>query len=234
MKYLGGKSRLAGKFSNILNDAISRSKGNFYEPFVGGFNIVPHIDKFNGKIICSDIHSGLIFLYKSLDGGWLPPDNLSRDLYDQLKVNKRQDDALSVFTSFACSFGGKEWGGFANDGKGLRNYCKEGKSNLLKKLPHIKRCHFKNCSYSDLVIEPNSVVYCDPPYKNTTGYKTGDFDSDSFYNWCEQIVASGSEVFVSEFSAPDHWQVVWEKDRKISVDISNYKTKTDKLFKVLI
>jgi DNA adenine methylase len=47
-------------------------------------------------------------------------------------------------------------------------------------------------------ILPNSVIYCDPPYKGTAGYLS-DFDHDKFWDWAR---SQPYPVFVSEYTAP--------------------------------
>ena len=56
----------------------------------------------------------------------------------------------------------------------------------------------------------NMLIYCDPPYKSTQRYSTGQFDSELFWNtmrkWSEQNV-----VFISEQIAPSDFEIVWTK-----------------------
>lgn len=52
------------------------------------------------------------------------------------------------------------------------------------------------------------MIYCDSPYQGTTGYKTGTFDHDKFFEWCREMKAKGNVVFVSEYDAP--FECVWQ------------------------
>ena len=54
---------------------------------------------------------------------------------------------------------------------------------------------------------------CDPPYQNTTGYKTGYFDHEKFFDWCREQ-AKNNLVFVSEYTAPDDFIEVWSGEVK--------------------
>ena len=45
----------------------------------------------------------------------------------------------------------------------------------------------------------HSVIYCDPPYVNTKGYRNN-FDHKVFYSWCEQ---QKQLVIISEYEMPD-------------------------------
>ena len=64
-----------------------------------------------------------------------------------------------------------------------------------------------NLSYEQVQIESNSVIYCDPPYMDTTcsQYKCV-FDHDRFHRF-----ALEHDAFVSEVSVPDGFRIVWSK-----------------------
>lgn len=64
----------------------------------------------------------------------------------------------------------------------LRHYIDECMSDILQQLETLKDVDFRCCSYDDLQIPEKSVIYCDPPYKDTKRYDTIDFDYDKFYN----------------------------------------------------
>ena len=75
---------------------------------------------------------------------------------------------------------------------------------------------------------------CDPPYAGTSGYKTGAFDHDKFFEWCREQ-AKNNILFVSEYNAPDDFVEVWCGEVKTNF-ASQRKTAThnavEKLFKV--
>lgn len=55
-------------------------------------------------------------------------------------------------------------------------------------------------SYEQVVIPPDSVIYCDIPYENTNKYnKAEDFDYERFYTWAE---SQTSPVFISSYQMP--------------------------------
>lgn len=43
--------------------------------------------------------------------------------------------------------------------------------------------------YRDVEILPGSIIYCDPPYRETREYCKQTFDYESFYDWCEKQTA---------------------------------------------
>ncbi len=228
MQYLGGKARLAKRFAHILDAALVEKGGRFAEPFVGGFNLVRNLENVR-EATCSDIHAGLINMYNELKRGWVPPSSITEEQYKKLKAAKGLDP-LSVFASFACAFAGIEWGSYERSGD--TNFAAVGRRSLLRKKEYMEQVEFQSCSYTQLLLEEPSVVYCDPPYANTTKYKTGDFDHKGFYQWCEDLVRDGHAVFVSEFSAPEYWEVVWEIERKIKINPTKNHKRIDKLYKV--
>lgn len=237
MQYLGGKSRLAKKFGPILDEALSDERfcGRFIEPFTGGFNLVPALKNIR-EAWCCDIHPGLITLYRAIqDGSFVPPDTLSKAEWEELRRAGDWSNPLTAFAAFGCSFGGKEWGGYATNKAG-RNYAAGAKRLLKKKFSGVfDQVTFRVNDYRTWPMYcPPAVIYCDPPYQRTTGYRTGDFDHKHFFSWCERRSSEGHAIFVSEFSAPDHWEVVWQLERKITVRAdSRYTTKIDKLYKVV-
>lgn len=221
MQYLGGKSRIAKHIAPFVQQALVQKDGKLLEPFVGGFNIVPAIEA--QSVVCSDIHEGLICLYRALVDGWLPPSSLAEEEYQELRRVSDWGNPLTAFAAFGCSFGAKEWGGYARSGR--RNFALAAKKSLLKKLAYMDRCKFYARPYWQWRPK-NCVVYCDPPYKDTTRYKTLPFDHVAFYRWCEEASLNGCIVLVSEFYVPSHWQVIWRATRHIMVTGKKQSPKT--------
>jgi len=211
MKYMGSKNRHANELLKlILKD---RSLDQIYvEPFVGGFNM---IDKVSGPRIGADIHTYLISLFKGIQDGWIPPDTISECEYLSIKNNPQNYDPILVgFVGFGCSYSGKWFGGYArgNSANGAaRNYCLESKNNIMKQANLIKGVDIRLCSYEKLEIPDNSIVYCDPPYANTTKYKD-QFDHTKFWNWVRKLSVSGHKVFISEYTAPFDFKCIFEKE----------------------
>lgn len=70
----------------------------------------------------------------------------------------------------------------------------------LQRLENITRY---NCSYDEIEIKPNSVIYCDIPYRNTEGYEefgSSNFDYEKFYEWANR---QKEIVFISEYNMPE-------------------------------
>lgn len=231
MKYVGGKSKQAKHILPII--LKDRKEAQYYvEPFAGGFNMITKVD---GLRIANDINEYVIALFKAIQDGWTPPDSITEEEYKEIKNNK---DAfpkhLVAFVGFACSFGGKFFGGYARTSKGnatkKRNYALESKKNILSNIDNLKDLIIENKDYRELVIPSNSIVYCDPPYDKAIGYGV-EFNSEEFWEWVRKLVKDGHTVFISEYSAPDDFIVVWEKEYASSLDLNTGgKRNTEKLF----
>lgn len=229
MRYMGGKSRIGKKLGAILNEYLD-GKLDFVEPFVGGFNIVPHIQT-TGRIECGDANGALIHLYRAIQDGWTPPENVSEEEY-QLAKTLPDTDPQKAFCGIGCSFGGKWFGGYARDGK--RNFAKNCHNALAKKAEHIKRAGLWNCDYFEIwnYDMPQSVIYCDPPYEGTTRYDGAKgFNHAQFWDWCAHM-ARRHYVFVSEYRCPISHRVVFEKEQTTTVsrDKMKYAKATEKMF----
>lgn len=210
MKYMGGKSKLAKYLLPII--LKDRKEGQWYvEPFVGGCNM---IDKVDGPRIGNDIHKELIAMFIALQNGWIPPDEVSEEMYKDCR-NRKYEDHIVGFVGFACSYAAKWFGGYArgktNKGE-PRNYASEGKRHLLKQKPCIDGVQFFNKQYWELDIPPNSLIYCDPPYHGTTKYCIGQFDHERFWDWCLKMGKDGHTVYISEYSMPSSFKCVWHKE----------------------
>lgn len=57
-----------------------------------------------------------------------------------------------------------------------------------------------SCSYDEVDIKPDSVIYCDIPYRSTAKYNDINFDYDKFYDWC---LAQTQPLFISEYEMPE-------------------------------
>lgn len=86
-----------------------------------------------------------------------------------------------------ASFGGKAWGGYGFRRDSNKSHYLASLTNFLKEIPIIKKANFSNLSYDNLEFLPGSFIYCDPPYKGTTGYNNKNFDHDKFYQWARAL-----------------------------------------------
>jgi len=147
---------------------------------------------------------------------------------------------LTAYCATSLSFGSKWFGGWVNKyGENKRKKdgtlpCRqlESKRSVLKQIPNIKSVDFRHSSYSELEIPDNSIVYCDPPYADTTKYKD-DFNHDNFWQWCRDMTKKGHTVFISEYNAPDDFECMWEKEVKTILNKNSQSDiRIEKLFRL--
>lgn len=229
MQYFGGKARIAKDIAAILNIYLQDGRWRYVEPFCGGLNVSQYINPARTRILL-DFSLELITLYKAVQQGWTPPESISEERYNELKAQP-EITAEKAFAGFACSFSGKYFGGYARNNRG-RNYAKDGWNSLKRKFANLgpdaifMQQNFLEASWS------GCVIYCDPPYSNTTGYKAaGAFDSDAFWQKVRELSADNL-IFVSEYSAPEDFIEVWRKEVKLEIrDGKNQrKDRVEKLF----
>ena len=225
MQYMGSKNRIAKHLLPIMNK--DRENRVWVEPFVGGANM---IDKVNGKRIGNDSHKYLVALLKALQKGWVPPTEISKENYYDIKnYPDKYTDELVGFVGFLCSFGGKWWGGYAFNKKN-DNYADRGSRVLTKQAKNFAGIEFICGNYLEMTIPQNSLIYCDPPYRGTTKYKDA-FDSNAFWQWCRDAANEGHLVFVSEYHAPDDFICVKEIEHKTILDKNSQYKRIEKLFR---
>ena len=228
MQYMGGKSRISKQIAEVLNSVISKD-APFVSLFCGSCAIESKVQA-DVKIL-NDKHPYLIAMWQALQNGWTPPDVVTKEEYYRVKANMDENPALTGFIGFGCSFGGKWWGGYAKDKRG-DDYCGQAKRGLLKDLVGIQSATFTCLDYRDVEIPDGAVVYCDPPYVNTTGYTTGQFDTDEFWDYMRQL-SKRCDVYISEESAPDDFECIWSKEKVRTLEKSDNvgRVKVEKLFK---
>ena len=237
MKYVGSKNRFSKELAPIIQGYITENTIGYLEPFVGGANMIDKI-QCNNKIGC-DIHEELIELLKYAQNNYVNlPDTITEEEYYKVKNNKSNYPKWYVgLVGFCATFGSKYFGGYAraykNDGVTLRDMPNEAIRNLKKQSPNLKNIKFYNCNFLDLPKDKikGYVIYCDPPYRNTTKYKTDDFPYEKFYDWCREL-SKDNIVLISEYDMPKDFKCIWVKETKIGLDSNRIKldSRTEKLF----
>ena len=196
------------------------------EPFMGSGKVISQV---KGPRIGNDINNELIALFKKIQEGYEPPKELSEDQYYHIKKNQDEySEELKGFVSFGCSFGGKRWNGYAKNARN-DNYCYNSYKSIMKLKQGLIGVELFCTDYKNLIIPERSLIYCDPPYRSTTGYGFN-FDHEEFYEWCKDKVKEGHKVFISEYEAP--FSVVWSKKINGTLNRNQITKKIEKLYKV--
>lgn len=227
---MGSKAR----FKKQILQKINTENRVYVEPFAGGMNMIDGVH--NAKMrIANDSNKYLISMFQALYFGWVP-EKITKNQYLQLK-NLNGPDYLIGWAGIACSYSGKWFGGFADTvstQQGLRDYQDESIRNALKQIQNLKDVLFVSNSYDQLDIPSDAVIYCDPPYAGTTGYKDS-FDNDKFWDWVREK-SKKNDVFVSEYNAPDDFKCILEIQTKSSLSANGSsggsRCSTEKLFTI--
>jgi len=172
------------------------------------------------------------------------PSTISKWTYNDVKKDvKNHVDFYKPWyiglVGFCASYNGKWFGGYAKDTLTMigttRYYINEAIRNLIEQSKYLHGIDFvalKDYSEITNVIYPlqNAVIYCDPPYKGTTGYQSKDFDYERFYNWCREMTAYGHTVLVSEYQMPEDFECIWQQELKCTLDHNSRSNRIEKLF----
>ena len=248
MKYMGSKNRIA---KHILPIILKNRKENQYyiEPFVGGANM---IDKVSGKRIGLDLNPYLISLFKGLQDSEDLIFEIDKELYDKARTQYNNEiKGLNIignrFSSFELGWigfmasangrffeGGYSGKSITKDGL-TRDYIKESINNILKQKENLIDIDFFNKDYRDFNYPNNSIIYCDIPYKDTKAYSfSKKFNYEEFYDWVRNMNNKGHEIFISEYSMPNDFKIIWEQEVKSSLSANNIsggnKTSIERLF----
>lgn len=219
MQYFGGKAKIAKELSSVLNKYLVGNDKPFIDAFCGSCNVISKIDDKRIRI-ANDKHKELIAMWQWVQqmGVDRLPTNVSRELYYYIKTSTTSPDWLKGFVGFGCSFAGKWWGGYGECKRGY-NYAKGSANSLGRKMVGLKDVSFTCGNYFDIAIPAvPSIIYCDIPYKNTTGYSIGAFNHEQFYAWAYSMKALGHIVLVREYEMnvdeAMKENIVWRKESK--------------------
>jgi DNA adenine methylase len=191
--------------------------------------------------IASDAHPALMALYAALRQGWVPPVSVTEEEHRDAR-HLPDTDPLKGFVGFGASYGGKWFGGYARGVErreqrstygNVRNYAAEAARSLAGHMSNTAHWHFECCSFLDHLPGPMpGLIYCDPPYADTTEYSIL-FDSTAFWRRAHEW-AQFVPVYVSEFSCPVSAELVLEIPRnRMSGSGGSGDQCVDRLFKVL-
>ena len=85
----------------------------------------------------------------------------------------------------------------------------------LQSLQSLQRLQTTQKDYRKITIKPNSVIYCDIPYRGTCSYDGhggGGFDYEEFYDWAN---SQTEPIFISEYSLPDNrFECIYEQKKR--------------------
>ena len=102
----------------------------------------------------------------------------------------------------------------------------------LQSLQSLQNLQITNVDYREVDIIPTpieeTIIYCDPPYKNTAAYKEGGFNHNEFYDW---LRGSKYKIYISEYALPQDFTCVYEMEHRSTLSATNNSKKTvERLF----
>ena len=228
MQYLGGKSKIRKQIAAFL-ESLRKPNQVYFEPFVGGGWV---LQEMSGKRVASDGNLALITMYKALQDGWIPPDFVSEDEYNQVKLDCDKNSPMLAFCGFGCSFAGKWFGGYARS-EGKDCYAATSKRSLMKQLPLIKDVEFVQGLYNEHSPE-GMLIYCDPPYSNTTQYGAfSGFDHVAFWEKMREWSLNNT-VVISEYTAPDDFVCVKEMTSQMGLSVGDKNSRPKRIEKLFM
>ena len=96
----------------------------------------------------------------------------------------------------------------------------------LQSLQSLERLEVFRGDYKSVPVLPDSLIYCDIPYKGTSKY-IGGFDHEKFYEWCAR---QKELVIISEYEMPEGFICIAEKEKRVNLYAGSSNTKIEKLF----
>jgi DNA adenine methylase len=238
---MGSKAKYAKYIVPILQQVIDDNEVDTYiECFVGGANIIDKI-KCENKYGYDRSDTLIALLSLAAENFDKVLKDGTRELWDMgkeyVKNNVKPEDmtladigAMEFFASY-CNGGFPR--GYAKN-TATRNYYKEAYSNMEKQAPNLKDITFKCQNYWELEDVENAVIYLDPPYQNTKSYgyaNQSKMDYEHFWNWVRDL-SKNNYVFISEQSAPEDFEIVWEQEVKRTTNKKNDFKATERLYRL--
>lgn len=239
MQYLGGKSTIAKQLAAHLEPLVLPD-GRMLDKFAGGFSVSAAIH--TRPLIASDLNQAVITTMQCAQFGWRAPLRLTESEYAALKLRDDHHDPLTAFAAVGCSFGGKWWGGYArqtnrgpDDPRTKYSYPASASRSIEKKAAALRVGDVKiYCEdYREREPAPEDCAYLDPPYRDSTGYLDA-IDRAEFWRTARAWAIAGTAVRVSEYEAPDGWEIALQfgKIQRLGVSLGASKVGFDCLWKL--
>ncbi len=234
MRYMGGKAKIARRVVQAILDDTPHRK-NWFEPFVGGGNVLEHAAPHFTRSVAMDAHPDLILMWQAVLAGHNPPEFVSKDQYQTLRY--AEPSALRGYAGFGASFGGRWFEGYGvspRDGE----VCRASYRTVTRQ-GAVFRAHdvvFLHGPFGSLTPPPGTVVYCDPPYRTSTKkYRADELDHGLFYKTLLTWSQNGCAVYVSEYTAPEDvpYTEIWSAPKSMALRRSGpASTVTEHLFRI--
>lgn len=103
----------------------------------------------------------------------------------------------------------------------------------LENMKVIPNLEIHNKDYREFSNVKNSIIYLDPPYKDTKKvYKHNNLNYEEFYSWCEDM-SKGNIVLISGYDMPKNFECIYEFTKaKSTLQGGTHKNKYEKLYTI--
>jgi len=239
-RYTGGKYRLGKYISASILDYEKRydelhgtgEPRPYFEPFVGMGGVMREIPETRIRK-GTDLNPDVVGMWSSLQTGWIPPLEVTEELYNHVRDEVPMGDPRRGIIGFGASYSGYYFSKF------MPTVYPGSRRNVMKFYPKMASVEFlESKSYENYLDIENHMIYCDPPYAGSTG-NTGkksrflnQFDNEKFWEDMRQLCKKNL-VFISEGSAPSDFHQIWEKEvitRMAGKGIEKRKTRYERVF----
>ena len=162
-------------------------------------------------------------LKAQITAGTLTPDILQKPIYRQIRRSKGAMTTVETLQSLERL---ESQQSLQSLGSLERLQSLEG----LQSPPDTLTVH--SGDYRELCFDEPGIIYCDPPYKNTTGYSEDCaelFCHDEFYSWCE---TQKLPVYISEYQMPEErFACIAEWDKVTTMAAKTTSHATERLWR---
>ena len=157
-------------------------------------------------------------LRAQITAGTLTPDILQKPIYRQIRRSKGAMTTVETLQSLERLERLERL-------QSLESLERQQSLQSLESLPDTLTAY--SMDYREMRFDEPGIIYCDPPYKDTTGYREDyaePFCHDEFYGWCE---AQKLPVYISEYQMPEERFACiaeWDKVTTMAAKTTNHVT----------
>ena len=185
----------------------------------------------NCELFKKAVHYSIVFDDDSLLNNYI---DLSNFKYNSENLKERRSELYSLLKKSKLDIEyGKPNQSVSQHQIWLDRFQSLGRLERLQSLESINNgVLLSNLSYEEVPIESDSVIYCDPPYKDTNTY-IDDFNHEKFYEWLRDCREKNQQVFISEYQMPSDFFEVYYKEKTSAFNDQKATHKLEKLYSTL-